>query len=281
MSSSKRTSTKGRPLSAAELSAHDEFLRSLVADPQKMRRELQRLRRAKAGELRSSDSEVRIVAEWWCSEQRIRDSIDDASFFDDRHGNRYGGGVPVFHPFNGPREIQVVVSETIREFRDEAGRVFSGRLELDDVHADAHRDARLPLEEWCGNWSEKHWVAYFYKAGMFELEAALGGVSRKNWAHALVMMSGAQRSLRAINRASLRPTLMLAQRASQREAQIGKFQKKGAASSRRYSDSDRERWRQIAAEPQIARLTKRSKARHIQRVCALPAAAAETIRKVI
>lgn len=67
-----------------------------------------------------------------------------------------------------------------------------------------------------------------------------------------------------------------------RQKQVTHFSVLGSDARRKYSEEDKERWRQLAKEPQIARLeTKIARARAIARREGLPDEAIETIRKTI
>jgi hypothetical protein len=68
---------------------------------------------------------------------------------------------------------------------------------------------------------------------------------------------------------------------TQQHDQLARNARRGAAASRRYSNEGREQWREIAARPQYARLSKRRRAELVARELNLPPAAVETIRKVI
>lgn len=73
----------------------------------------------------------------------------------------------------------------------------------------------------------------------------------------------------------------LALAGAERRRQIKTFSARGAASTRIYTNADRERWREIAAEPDLARLSKTRKAAIIAKRDGLPEEAEQTIRKAI
>jgi hypothetical protein len=278
-----KKASSARAIPISDERAWRERMAACVANPKLMQREIRQLRAANYDGLNSDDEAERSASEWFCSKQRIVDSADPTSFFDHGNDHEYSGGPPVFHPHHGPRDVQEIVRDLIREFREAAMQVFPSRQELHRVYIEetVRSNLELPYELWGEGWRDEAWIAHLYISGMRSLRSALWAVS-DNWPHAFRMTAYAQSSLRAMGDASMRSKLVLAERESLRASQLADAQQRGASARREFSEATKDGWRQIRAERYPdTRYSNRRAAELICKSLGMDESKVETVRKAL
>jgi hypothetical protein len=261
------------------------WAKSRIDDPQLMKRSISQLRAAHRAELDSGDADERRIAQWWCSEQRLRDFADSSSSFDGPDEDSFGGGPCIFHPDYGDRESLELVRDLVSEMRAAATSVFRSRGPLEAAYRGRVSRTILdfPPEEWADradDWSESDWCAFAYKGGMRALQNVPMWMGHGNWTHALRMTLSAKDHLHSITRAELRGKLIIQERERRRNDQLAGFQIMGAKARRIYDDEERAVWAALF-NAEFSHHSRRRAAELIAAKRGLPAQARASIRAML